>query len=145
MAAGEFPDLERQAFLDAIAIVDGEELLRSRKPREPGRFSVDELPGVALLWTAAPDEDHQTGPATQTTWTWRCNVYADTSRSYEDAQIDLERIVPKLLQAVRRDPSLGVDGIWARLLDPGGDPEFNDEEQLAWKTLRLEIRREETS
>lgn len=141
---GTFPDAERQAFLDAVAALEPG-LFRALHPREPGEFSANELPAVALLFVGPPDVDHQTGPATQVTWTFRCNVYADTSRGYEDAQIDLELCVPRLLQAVRADPSVGIDGLWVVLADPGGEPEFNDEEQIAWKQLRLEIRKEETS
>lgn len=141
---GSWPTELEQAFLDAVEAAEPG-LFPSRLDHEPREFTGYELPALCLLVLQAPDEDHQTGPATQVTWGWSVRIYCTLALGYEQGQAQLKAVWPALLKAIRSDPSLGVDGAWARLRDPGGEPEFSEREEWVMKRLTLEIRREELS
>lgn len=140
-----WPDDLEAAFLAAIEDV-APGVFKTLLPYEPRTFDgAVELPAITLLPLQAPDDDVETGPASQVTWTWRVALYASLNGGYEDGQAQLKLIWPRVLQAVRASPSLGVDGAWATLSDPGGEPEFNDAEEWVMKRLTLAIRRMELS
>lgn len=138
MAAGDWPSALEQAFLAAIE-AQIPTTFKTLVDHEPEKFAGNAFPAVSLFAVQAPDDDIETGPRTQTTWTWRVNLYCSIGKGYKEAQAQLKVLWPKLLRAIRVDPSLGIDGSWARLTDPGGEPEFNHDEKFIVKTLRLEI------
>ena len=141
--AGEWPTDVEQAFL---ALLDAGELdgaFVQREDHEPREL--EGVPAVTLFPIAAPDEDRETGPRSQVTWTWRVNLYCDLQQQgYKGGQDQLKALWPQTLRVVRSDPSLGIDGVWATLRDPGGEPELSHGERLIVKSLRLEVRRNES-
>jgi hypothetical protein len=141
---GTWPTDVEAAFLAAIQTY-APDVVRTRLEYEPQVLSGLELPAVCMLPLQAPDVDHQTGPATMVTWTWSVRLYVHLGQGYEGAQAELKAVWPKLLAVCRSDPTLGIDGVWARITDPGGEPEFNEREEWLMKRLHLEARREETS
>lgn len=145
MSAGEFPFAIEAALLDALELA-APGRFTTRLDFEPREFSGRELPGATLFWQTVDDEDTKTGPATDATWTWRLNIYANLAAGYEEAQRELKELVPLALLCVRRDPNLGLDEpIKAQLRDPGEEPQFSHGEGLVWKTLTFTAVTEETS
>lgn len=145
MAAGDWPLDVETAFLAAVdaAVPDTFKRLHNHEPKI---LSSNEMPAVTMLAMAAPDEDVQTGPASEVTWTWSVRIYASLAQGYEDGQLRLRTAWPKVLLAIRRNPGLGLpDDLYARLRDPGGEPEFDTNEQFVMKRLTLEVQRLETS
>lgn len=152
--AGEWPVDVEQAFLDrldadVVPTPYGDVALgmagtfrpTARLDHEPEK--IRDLPAVTMFAATAPEDDTETGPAAQVEWTWRVNVYVGLQQGYRDAQAQLKGLWPLVLRAVRADPSLGVDGVWSRLVDPGAEPEISSEEKIMWKELRLAARRME--
>lgn len=145
MSAGDFPFGIETAFLDAIEAALPS-LFKKRYDYEPREHSTPRLlPAVTLFWQGVLDVDQETGPATDVTWTWEVRIYSALGRGWEEAQHELRSNVPKVLLAIRRDPSLGGATAWARLSDPGGVPEINIGEKLIWKTLILAAQTKETT
>jgi hypothetical protein len=140
---GEFPFEIEQAFLELVR--DELPELRTGLDYEPEKFGGSiELPAIALLWTGFTQVDESTGPATQNGWSWQVNLYVTLVAGWEEAQVELRTLFPKLLLAIRRDPSLDDTGTFAGLRDANERPTFDTQEGILWKSAILTVGTEET-
>lgn len=102
-------------------------------------------PCVTMLYVRIQQDDEETGPATENTWAWRVNVYVDLggSNDYRKAQRDLKRLVPRVLKIVRDDSRMDGLADFSSIVDEDGEPTFDHDAGLLWKSLRLQVRLEE--
>lgn len=130
-----------QAFTAAAGRID---LVRQAVDHEPDIAVGLELPAVTLWWVGIGQDDVETGPRTDNTWTWEVNVYTPLELGWRDAQTALKRIVEQLLTLVRDDPSLNDTCDWATISD-GGPPVVARTEKTGYlhKILRLTARTSE--
>ena len=122
------------AFVAAAKGVSGIAQALDYEPSEIPRGAAG-LPAVSMLFNGIPEQrDHQTGPATENTWSWTIRLYV-LLRDYREAQEKLKALLPELFAIVRRDPTLAGSCYRAVLVDPEDEPEFRHRSGGAAGTL----------
>lgn len=133
--------IERQ-FVLAAAAVEG---VGSALDFEPGMEGLPRrLPCVTMLYRGPRNVGYETGGIEVLEHTWTVRLYVDARTSWEKAERDLKQLVPRLLQAVRRNPSLDDSCEWAQLTEELVEPERLETGSLFVKRLRLTGRTLET-
>lgn len=129
------------AFVERALAVDG---VASAIDYEPE--ALPPRPCVTMLYVSVQQDDVATGPSTDNVWEWRVNVYVDLGpgERYRDAQMNLKRLVPKVLGIVRSAQDLGDTCLRASFADVEAEPTFDHDGGLVWKSLRLRALVEET-
>ncbi len=108
---------------------------------EPLKLS--KLPAIALLPGVEYQQDERyTGPIFEAVWSYRVTIYVALG-DYRTAQKTLRNLVPALL-AIGRDHR-DLDGLCEKidLVDRGGEPEFDHDGGMLWKTFTLRVYTEE--
>lgn len=101
------------------------------------------LPAIAMLPRSVSQDDVETGPATQNTWTWAVHLVLPIGgrvfgSDYQAAQESLYTLLPALLAVARNNPDLGGLTTKAITLDDlGEEPTIEEDEGQFVKILVL--------